>query len=451
MSSDNSDKLPPPPKDGIPFNTLPWNLNLPDEHSYIHLTTTPDKGWTVEHYDPETDGGLLLDSHKHYSSTPLPLYPSTTSLNYGTTIWEGLACRRSPTSEKAIVFRPQKNYARFVNGAKAMCLPAPSYELFMRGLQLVLQENAGLIPPAPEVDPETGVPQGGAKLYIRPMLLGSGQQLGLHASPQISLLFFVSPTGSYFSGKTMGGLKLHLERRRCRAARGGTGNVKCCGNYAVTMRPLIDAQAKGFNDNLYLELDTYHNPPPGTSSRLMQAVLQELSAANIFLVLKTGEIVTPGLKRGTILPGVTRDTILTLASEFKDELRPIMMESIKAAGMGEEKKADDIEVTVSERDVTVGDLLNAAEVFVTGTAAEVVPVQSIGTSETPEEELDGEEEESFSVRFPHGETSAGPVTTKLLEMLREVLAEKRSSEATKDWLCDVYATPGDFRKGGPSS
>ena len=109
----------------------------------------------------------------------------------------------------------------------------------MRGLQLVLQHNAQLIPPAPELDPITGVPQGGAKLYIRPMLLGSGQQLGLHVSPQISLVFFVSPTGSYFQGKAMGGLKLHLERRRSRAARGGTGNVKCCGNYAVAMRPLL--------------------------------------------------------------------------------------------------------------------------------------------------------------------------------------------------------------------
>lgn len=64
-----------------------------------------------------------------------------------------------------------------------------------------------------------------------------------------------------------------------------------------------DAQAKGFQDNLYLELDTYHNPPPGTESRLRSAKLQELSAANIFLVLKTGEIVTPCLKYGTILPG----------------------------------------------------------------------------------------------------------------------------------------------------
>lgn len=138
--------------------------------------------------------------------------------------------------------------------------------------------------------------------------------------------------------------------------------------------------------------------------------------------------------------------MLTLAKEFKDELKPILMESIKSAGMmGEEKKVDDVEVTVSERDVRVSDLLDAVEVFITGTAAEVVPVQSIGTSETPPEELDGEEEESLMVKFPHGESAPGPVTMKLLEMLREVMGEKRSSDATKDWLCDVYASPEQFR------
>lgn len=245
--AENATKLPPPANDDIDFQSLPWNLNLPDQHYYLHLMTTPMEGWTNLHYDPSTDGGILtskrsggtLTSLHHYSQNPLRLTPATTSLNYGTTIWEGLACRRSPTSDKALVFRPQKNYARFVQGAHAMCLPPPSYELFMRGLQLVLQNNIHLLPPSPEIDPNTGVPLGGAKLYVRPMLMGSGQQLGLHSSPQVSLVYFVSPTGSYFQGKAMGGLKLHLERRRSRAARGGLGSVKCCGNYAVTMKPLL--------------------------------------------------------------------------------------------------------------------------------------------------------------------------------------------------------------------
>ena len=180
-----------------------------------------------------------------------------------------------------------------------------------------------------------------------------------------------------------------------------------------------DAKEHGFHDNLYLELDTYHNPKSSsTLSPLRQAILQELSAANIFLVLESGEIVTPCLSRGTILPGVTRDSVLELARIFKDELQPIMAESV-----GKE----DIEVTVSERDVSVEDLNSAVEVFVTGTAAEVVPVQSVGTSP--------DDEESFSVKFPHGETQPGPVTLKLLEMLREVIAGIRTNEKIQDWLC----------------
>jgi branched-chain amino acid aminotransferase len=178
-----------------------------------------------------------------------------------------------------------------------------------------------------------------------------------------------------------------------------------------------------------LELDTYHK------SSLHEAVLQELSAANIFLVLKTGEIVTPSLDRGTILPGVTRDSILELAKAYKDELQPILAKSIGV-------DASDVTVTVTERDVLVKDLSNAVEVFITGTAAEVVPVQSISTS--------GDEEESFSAKFPHGESEAGPVTSKLLDMLREVLAEKRSCDVTKGWLCDVYESPEEFRKAGSS-
>ena len=207
-----------------------------------------------------------------------------------------------------------------------------------------------------------------------------------------------------------------------------------------------DAKEKGFHDNLYLELDTYYSAPAGASSKLQQAILQELSAANVFLVLKSGEIVTPSLKRGTILPGVTRDTVLTLAKEFRDELQPIMAKSINEAG----GDGDKVEVFVSERDVRVSDLSDAVEVFVTGTAAEIVPVQSVGTSETPAGELEGETEESFSVKFPHGESAPGPVTMKLLDMLREVLAEKRSSDATKEWLCDVFSSTEEFRSGGCS-
>ena len=82
------------------------------------------------------------------------------------------------------MFRPDRNYERFARGAEQMCLPVPSKELFMRSVQYIIQQNSHVIPPHGD----------GMKLYIRPMLLGTGQQLGLHPSKEFSLLFYVSPT-----------------------------------------------------------------------------------------------------------------------------------------------------------------------------------------------------------------------------------------------------------------
>ena len=177
-----SNLKPQDPKEGVDFDSLPWNLNLPDEHSYIHLTTTSGS-WTDEHYDHSNQKGKIFDSLYKYSDVTLPITPSTTSLNYGTTIWEGLKCFRKKDGSP-VVFRPDRNFHRFKNGAEQMCLPPPSFELFMRGIQIVLQQNSHIIPPYGD----------GMKLYVRPMLLGSGQQLGLYPSPQFSLLFYVSPT-----------------------------------------------------------------------------------------------------------------------------------------------------------------------------------------------------------------------------------------------------------------
>jgi branched-chain amino acid aminotransferase len=249
------------------------------------------------------------------------------------------------------------------------------------------------------------------------MMLGSGQQLGLYPSPQFSLLFFVSPTGNYFKGSS-GGLNLHLETKRSRAARGGVGNVKCAGNYAVALRPLLDAKKQGFADNLFLELETYEK------GQLDKAVLQEMSAANVFLVLKTGEVVTPSLERGTILPGVTRNSVLAIVNHFAEEIQASM-----AASTGN----SDIVVTAAERDLTVGDLKEATECFCTGTAAELVPIARLAT---------GEGEEEMDVRFPHGTEAAGPVTAFLLGMLRKVMY--RELVVDEGWLRDPYAPASTF-------
>lgn len=144
---------PSAPREDIDFEALPWNLNCPDAHSYIHLTTKDAWG--------EYESGLPPESIKKYSTNPLQLYPSTTSLNYGTTIWEGLKCYRKADGSVAI-FRPDMNFSRFSRGAGEMCLPSPSFDLFMKAIQTVIQANSELIPPHGD----------GMKLYVRPMLLG---------------------------------------------------------------------------------------------------------------------------------------------------------------------------------------------------------------------------------------------------------------------------------------
>jgi branched-chain amino acid aminotransferase len=185
----------------------------------------------------------------------------------------------------------------------------------------------------------------------------------------------------------------------------------------------MDAKKQNFHDNLFLELDTYLN-----SGNLESAILQEMSAANVFFVLRTGEIVTPSLDRGTILPGVTRDSVITIVNDFADDLKAAMKEST----------GQDANITVSSRDVTVGELKNATEAFATGTAAEIVPIARLAT---------GEGEDPFEVVFEHGaKLPGGPVTATILKLLREIMVGDRSSKGTEGWLRDPFASPEAFCK-----
>jgi len=218
------------------------------------------------------------------------------------------------------------------------------------------------------------------------------------------------------------GLNLHLETRRARASKGGMGATKCAGNYGAALKPLMDCKKHGFHDNLFLELETYHK------RRLGDAVLQEMSAANVFLVLRSGEVVTPSLDRRTVLPGVTRDSVLKIVNKFTDELLPAMRESTCNP---------DAIVRGSSRTVTVLELQGATECFCTGTAAELVPIYRLATSP---DDVD----ESFKVQFDFGRTlPGGPVTCALLKMLRESMTGKRHVE--HGWLRDPFAmTPEEF-------
>ncbi|KAL5988323.1 Branched-chain-amino-acid aminotransferase, mitochondrial [Asimina triloba] len=253
----------------------------------------------------------------------IELSPSSGVLNYGQGLFEGLKAYRRE-DDCILLFRPEENAMRMRVGAERMCMPAPSVEQFVDAVKLTVLENKRWVPPT-----------GKGSLYIRPLLMGSGAVLGLAPSPEYTFLIYVSPVGNYFK-EGLAPINLIVENEFHRAAPGGTGGVKTIGNYASVLKAQTAAKAKGYSDVLYL--DSVH-----------KRYLEEVSSCNVFVV-KGNVISTPAIK-GTILPGITRKSIIDVACNQGYQ--------------------------VEERQVPVEELLNADEVFCTGTAVVVSPVGSI--------------------------------------------------------------------------
>ncbi|KAI4315108.1 hypothetical protein L6164_027954 [Bauhinia variegata] len=253
----------------------------------------------------------------------IELSPSAGVLNYGQGLFEGLKAYRKQDGN-ILLFRPEENAERMRMGAERMCMPSPTVEQFVEAVKATVLANKRWVPPP-----------GKGSLYIRPLLMGSGAVLGLAPAPEYTFLIYVSPVGNYFK-EGVAPINLVIERDLHRATPGGTGGVKTIGNYAAVLKAQSVAKAKGFSDVLYL--DCVH-----------KKYLEEVSSCNIFIV-KDNVISTPAIK-GTILPGITRKSIIDVA---------------RSEGF-----------QVEERLVSVDELLNADEVFCTGTAVVVSPVGSV--------------------------------------------------------------------------
>ncbi|WOL03068.1 branched-chain-amino-acid aminotransferase 3, chloroplastic-like [Canna indica] len=254
---------------------------------------------------------------------PIELSPSSGVLNYGQGLFEGLKAYRKEDGS-ILLFRPEENALRMRMGAERMCMPSPTVEQFLDAIKLTVLANKRWVPPT-----------GKGSLYIRPLLIGSGAVLGLSPAPEYTFLIFVSPVGNYFK-EGLAPINLVVENDFHRATPGGTGGVKTIGNYASVLKAQKKAKENGYSDALYL--DSTH-----------KKYLEEVSSCNIFVV-KNKVISTPEIK-GTILPGITRKSIIDVAR-----------------GQGYQ---------VEERAVSVEELLDADEVFCTGTAVVVSPVGSI--------------------------------------------------------------------------
>ncbi|KAK4260224.1 hypothetical protein QN277_003368 [Acacia crassicarpa] len=253
----------------------------------------------------------------------IEMSPSAGVLNYGQGLFEGLKAYRKQDGN-ILLFRPEENAMRMKIGAERMCMPSPTMEQFVEAVKATVIANKRWIPPS-----------GRGSLYIRPLLMGTGAVLGLAPAPEYTFLIYVSPVGNYFR-EGLAPINLIVEDKLHRATPGGTGGVKTIGNYAAVLWAQSAAKKKGYSDVLYL--DCVHNK-----------YLEEVSSSNIFVV-KGNVISTPAIG-GTILPGVTRKSIIDVA---------------RSRGF-----------QVEERLVSVDELFDADEVFCTGTAVVVSPVGSI--------------------------------------------------------------------------
>ncbi|KAG2311579.1 hypothetical protein Bca52824_023136 [Brassica carinata] len=275
--------------------------------------------------------------------------PSAGVLNYGQGLFEGMKAYRKQDGENILLFRPEENATRMRSGAERMCMPAPTIDQFVEAVKTTVLANKRWVPPP-----------GKGSLYIRPLLMGTGAVLGLAPAPEYTFLIYVSPVGNYFK-EGVSPINLIVESEFHRATPGGTGGVKTIGNYAAVLKAQAVAKAKGYSDVLYLDC-------------IYKRYLEEVSSCNIFIV-KDNVVSTPEI-RGTILPGITRKSIVDVA---------------RSQGL-----------KVEERNVTVDELLEADEVFCTGTAVVVSPVGSITYK---------------GKRVSYGEGSFGPVSEKLYTVL----------------------------------
>ena len=281
----------------------------------------------------------------------LALEPGVAMLHYGQTVFDGYKAFRGEDGQ-ARIFRPERNAARLHDSCERLCIPImPVDEL----TGLMIQATRQLI----ELDHAWMPSQWGHSLYIRPLIIATEATLEVRAAKSYRFIIMTSPVGSYFNNLQQG-VSLRVEDRYTRAASiGGLGAAKTAANYAASLLPGAQSRARGFDQVLWLD---------GNEHRYVE----EVGAMNIFFKID-GRVITPPLG-GSILPGVVRDSTLTLLHDWEiplQERRIAIDEVVEASGSG------DLE-----------------EVFGAGTAAVICPVASIGyqgerllTSSSPPGEL----------------------------------------------------------------
>jgi branched-chain amino acid aminotransferase len=261
---------------------------------------------------------------------PFMLDPATAVLHYAQEIFEGLKAYRHADGS-VWLFRPERNAARFVASARRLALPEFPVDDFVGSVESLVEADADWVPFGGE-----------QSLYLRPFMFASEAFLGVRAAKRVTYCCIASPAGSYFASGVKP-VSIWISTNYTRASPGGTGAAKCGGNYAASLVAQQEAAAHGCDQVMFADGAEH-------------AWVEELGGMNVYLVTTDNELVTPELS-GSILEGVTRDSILTLAKEYG--LTPV------------------------ERRISVAELLEGAasgfisEVFACGTAAVITPIGSL--------------------------------------------------------------------------
>ncbi len=218
---------------------------------------------------------------------PIPLDPAAAVLHYAQEIFEGLKAYRHPDGSLAL-FRPEANAARFNASARRLAMPELPEEVFLESVRQLVAADRDWMPTVE-----------GGSLYLRPFMFASEAFLGVRPAKEYKYLVIASPAGNYFkSGAPAVSIWVSDYTR---AAPGGTGAAKCGGNYAASLVPQAEAMARGHDQVVFLDAAEHK-------------WIEELGGMNIYFVFDDGSLVTPALT-GTILPGITRDSLLSLARD----------------------------------------------------------------------------------------------------------------------------------------
>lgn len=252
--------------------------------------------------------------------------PSLSALHYGQSVFEGMKAFYG-VDGKIRVFRPRAHYDRLMRSCERMCIPQFDYERFISAIRTLVELDHAWIPK-----------EKGKSLYIRPVVFAIDYSLGLKPSLSYRFMVLTSPMGYYYP-EGMKPVSLMTSGEYVRAVRGGVGDVKTAGNYAASMLPFQQAHEKGFSQILWL--NAHDN-----------ATIEEAGVMNVFFVIDN-VLVTPALS-GSILPGITRDSVLALA---------------RKQGLSVEERALTIHEVFDSADA--GEL---TEAFGTGTAAVIASI-----------------------------------------------------------------------------